>query len=277
MIDPLVGVQTTGDASRLQQVFWNLLSNAVKFTPRDGKIQVVLERIKSHIELSVSDTGQGIESEFLPYVFDRFRQADSSASRVHGGLGLGLSIVRNLIELHGGTVRAHSAGRGQGAMFVVSLPVRAIRRVEPPDAQVVKLPRQAFDCESLNLTGVRILVLDDERDARELVKRILEECDSVVAAAGSAEEALSILERESFDVIVSDIGMPGSDGYEFVRRLRAMEANSGRAKTPTVALTAYARADDRRRALLAGFQAHIAKPVEGGELLAVIASLAGRV
>jgi hypothetical protein len=277
LIDPLPGIGTTGDPNRLQQVVWNLLSNAVKFTPKGGKIQVVLERVESHVELSVSDTGMGIKPEFLPHVFDRFRQADASAGRTHGGLGLGLSIVRNLVELHGGTVRAESLGEGQGSTFVVSLPVRVVS-IDPraphlhPNAQATPL-----DCETLNLKGVRVLVVDDEPDARLLVKRLLEECECVVSAVGSGEEALQLSGTSGFDVLVSDIGMPNEDGYAFIRRWREQEAKAGRPKTPAVALTAYARAEDRRRAILAGYQAHIAKPVETGELLAVVASLAGRV
>jgi light-regulated signal transduction histidine kinase (bacteriophytochrome)/CheY-like chemotaxis protein len=277
LIDPLPGIGTTGDPNRLQQVVWNLLSNAVKFTPKGGKIQVVLERVDSHVELSVSDTGMGIKPEFLPHVFDRFRQADASAGRVHGGLGLGLSIVRNLVELHGGTVRAASLGEGQGSTFVVSLPVRVVS-IDPrtphlhPKAQAMPL-----DCEMLNLKGVRVLVVDDEPDARHLVKRVLEECECLVSAVGSGEEALQLSRTSGIDVLISDIGMPNEDGYAFIRRWREQEATSGLPKTPAVALTAYARAEDRRRAILAGYQAHIAKPVETGELLAVVASLAGRV
>ncbi|HEY4308374.1 MAG TPA: ATP-binding protein [Pirellulales bacterium] len=277
MIDPLVDVQTTGDPGRLQQVAWNLLSNAVKFTPRDGKIQVVLERVSSHIELSIADTGQGIAPEFLPHIFDRFRQADSSASRAHGGLGLGLSIVRNLVELHGGTVRAHSPGIGLGTTFVVSIPVRAVRRVEPRNSANLRHAPRPIDADTLNLTDVRVLALDDERDARELVKRILEEAGCRVQIAGTIDAAFEAFANATFDVIISDIGMPGQDGFAFIRQLRAAEAAQKRTKTPAVALTAYARAEDRRKAIVAGYQAHIAKPVESGELLAVVASLAGRV
>ncbi|WP_254511678.1 ATP-binding protein [Anatilimnocola floriformis] len=275
IIDPLRGVQTTGDPQRLQQIVWNLLSNAVKFTPRGGKVQVILERVSSHVELTIADSGQGIDPAFLPYVFDRFRQAESASNRKHGGLGLGLSIVRNLVELHGGAVRASSRGNGQGATFVVSLPVRAIQQPEGEDP-TSSLPHP-LDCESFNLQGVRVFVVDDEVDSRELVGRILTECECVVNLAGSADEALQILARESADVIISDIGMPGRDGYEFLKAWRAREQQLQLNKIPAVALTAYARAEDRRRALVAGFQAHVAKPVDRGELLAIVASLTGRV
>lgn len=278
IIDSLRSVETTGDPQRLQQIVWNLLSNAVKFTPRGGKVQVILERVASHVELTISDSGQGISPEFLPYVFDRFRQADAAANRLHGGLGLGLSIVRNLVELHGGTVRAFSRGVNQGAMFTVSLPVRAILQVEAdgethePDSQPHPL-----DCESFHLDGVRVLALDDEQDSRELICRFLEECGCIVSTAANVEDALDQLERETPDVIISDIGLPGRDGYDFVRAWRKREHERQQAKIPAVALTAYARAEDRRRALVAGFQAHVAKPVDQGELLAIIASLTGRV
>jgi CheY-like chemotaxis protein len=277
LIDPLPGLQMTADPNRLQQVVWNLLSNAVKFTPKGGKIQVVLERVDSHVELTISDTGIGLKPEFLPHVFDRFRQGDSSAGRTHGGLGIGLSIVRNLVELHGGTVRAQSMGEGAGSTFVISLPVRAVS-ADPRTPRIhPKGQSTPVDCETLNLKGVRILVVDDEPDARLLIQRLLEECECAVTAVGSGEEAIGIFPTASFDVLVSDIGMPNEDGYAFIRRWRDQETSSGRPKTPAVALTAYARGEDRRRAILAGYQAHIAKPVETGELLAVVASLAGRV
>jgi light-regulated signal transduction histidine kinase (bacteriophytochrome)/CheY-like chemotaxis protein len=275
LIDPLIGIQTTGDPGRLQQIVWNLLSNAVKFTPKGGKVQVVLERVNSHIELSISDSGQGIEPEFLPYVFERFRQADASSTRRHGGLGLGLSIVRSLVELHGGNVQAFSPGADKGSMFVVSLPVRAVQRAVSGRDETGNV--SATSSEDLNLQGLRILVVDDEPDARLLAQRILEENGCNVTLAGSAGEALTKLEQQAFDLVLSDIGMPDSDGMELIRRWRTLETQLGRSKTPAISLTAYARPDDRRRAIMAGFQAHIAKPVEAGELLAVIASLTGRV
>jgi chemotaxis family two-component system sensor kinase Cph1 len=276
LIDPLHNVNITGDPNRLQQVIWNLLTNAVKFTPRDGKVQIVLQRVNSHVELSVADTGAGIKPEFLPYVFDRFRQADASASRKHGGLGLGLSIVRNIVELHGGSVRAQSQGLGYGATFVVSLPIRIIH-VPADDTRVHPRSQRQVDCDALNLDGVRVLVVDDEADARTFIERLLIDCHCTASAVGSVSDALERLKSGGFDVLVSDIGMPGEDGYSLIKKLREFEESNGKSKIPAVALTAYARTEDRRRAMLAGFQAHVAKPVEAGELLAVIASLAGRV
>ncbi|MFO0843676.1 MAG: ATP-binding protein [Gemmataceae bacterium] len=271
VLDPLAG-PVSGDPARLQQVVWNLLSNAVKFTPKGGKVQVVLERVNSHVEISVSDTGQGIRPEFLPYVFDRFRQADSSTTRRHGGLGLGLSIVKQLIEMHGGSVRAKSPGEGQGATFTVSLPVPVVhdaaagRRPQPSPEQPCP-PRT-------HLGGVKVLVVDDESDSRELVRRILRACEAEVFTAGSAEEAAAAAERHRPHVLVSDIGMPGQDGYDLIRRVRA--AGRSAREMPAVALTAFARPEERRRALLAGFQVHIAKPVDPEELVALVASLVGR-
>lgn len=266
----------TGDPTRLQQIFWNLLSNAVKFTPRGGRVQIVLERVNSHVEIVVSDSGQGIEPAFLPHVFDRFRQQDADANRQHGGLGLGLSIVRHLVELHGGSIYARSEGEGTGAEFVVSLPLRAVasrgRRRNLPEVDET----EAIEETSLDLGGARILVLDDEQDARDLVWRLLEDRGAVVTAAGSAEEALEHYRGGGFDAIISDVGMPTVDGHEFIRRIRALETSTGLPRRPAVALTAYARPEDRRRALMAGYQAHVAKPVEPGEIIAVIASLVGK-
>jgi light-regulated signal transduction histidine kinase (bacteriophytochrome)/ActR/RegA family two-component response regulator len=278
LIDPLVGVETTGDPHRLQQVVWNLLTNAVKFTPKGGKIQVVLERVDSHVELSVADNGQGIAPEFLPHIFDRFRQADASAARKHGGLGLGLSIVRHLVEVHGGTVRAYSAGPGRGSTFTVALPLRMIQRNEKfPKTHPTSNLTRPMDCESLNIAGLEVLIVDDERDARALIRRVLEECDCRVTTAASMAEALALLGERKFDVIVSDVGMPGGDGFQFIHDWREIETQRSLRRIPAIALTAYARPEDRRRALLAGFQAHIAKPVDVSELLVLVASTAGRV
>lgn len=277
MIDPLINVRTTGDPHRLQQVCWNLLSNAVKFTPRGGKVQVFLERINSHIELSISDTGQGIEPDFLPYVFDRFRQAESSTSRKYGGLGLGLSIVRSLVELHGGTVRAYSRGTDLGSLFTISLPVRAIRTPEAPSEKGKPTVERTPTPDNFNLSGLRILEVDDEEDARSLLHHLLVELQVDVTTCVSADEALQVLQDQQFDLIISDVGMPGKDGYEFMRAWRIREGELKRTKTPAVALTAYARSEDRRKVLMAGFQAHIAKPVDRDELLAIVASLTNRV
>jgi PAS domain S-box-containing protein len=262
-----------GDPGRLQQVFWNLLTNAVKFTPAGGRIDVIMERVNSHVEVSIEDSGIGIKPEFLAFVFDRFRQADSSTTRRHGGLGLGLSIVKHLVELHGGSVRVKSAGEGQGATFVVALPISVMRtedtgHLERPafsdvDVSTIELP---------SLAGVRALVVDDQEDARILMCRLIEEHGGQCALAASGEEALRILGQEDVNIIISDIGMPGFDGYELIRKIRANPA-PGIRNLPAIALTAYARADDRQRALLAGFQMHVSKPVEPRELIAGIASL----
>ena len=274
-IDPMTGVNVTGDPHRLQQVLWNLLNNAIKFTPKGGRVNVVLKRVASHVELSVSDSGIGIPPDFLPHVFDRFRQADGSNARQFGGLGLGLSIVRNLVELHGGTVSVESPGPGSGTTFTVTLPLRAV--TPQPDEHPRAHVGGALNCDDLHLSGVRVLVVDDEPDTRELVCRVLIECHVAVTSARSAAEAIEKLNAGEFDVMVSDIGMPGEDGYGLIRRVREREQRDGRAKMPAIALTAYARAQDRQKIMLAGFQVHVAKPVEAAELLVTVASLAGRV
>lgn len=270
IVDPLAG-PVSGDTNRLQQVLWNLLANAIKFTPRGGKVQVVLERVNSHVELSVADTGEGIEPAFLPFLFDRFSQADASTTRKHGGLGLGLSIVKTLVELHGGTIRADSAGQGQGATFVIELPIRATKAGddEPPRSRAGRSPVR-FDGRD-TLSGLKVLIVDDEADARSLVNRFLTDAKATTALAGSAAEAHSLLRDFAADVIISDIGMPEQDGYEFIRRRRDIGDN-----TPALALTAFARAEDRIRSIEAGFQTHLRKPVEPAALVAVVASLTGR-
>jgi PAS domain S-box-containing protein len=279
VLDPLAG-PIAGDPNRLQQVFWNLLTNAIKFTPRGGRIQVLLERVNSHLQVSVSDTGEGISPEFLPHVFDRFRQADASTTRKHGGLGLGLSIVKQLVELHGGAIRVKSGGTGLGSTFIVDLPLAAVHAARDSDA-AERHPRAPSSGSTgmydpcVQLAGVRILVVDDEPDARAMLRRVLVDCDAVVTTAGSAAEALKCVIDEKFDAVVSDIGMPGEDGYSLIRQIRALPADQG-GQTPAVALTAYARAEDRVKAVMAGFQHHIAKPVEPAELIAMVASLTGR-
>jgi PAS domain S-box-containing protein len=262
-----------GDPGRLQQVIWNLLTNAVKFTPPGGRIDVVLERVNSHVEVSVEDSGIGIKPEFLAFVFDRFRQADSSTTRRHGGLGLGLSIVKHLVELHGGSVRVKSPGEGQGATFIVALPISVLRSEEAPreerpsfsdvDVASIELP---------SLAAVRAVVVDDEPDARILICRLIEEHGGQCHVAATAAEALTMVAAGDVNILISDIGMPDVDGYELMRRIRAMHASECR-NIPAIALTAYARAGDRQRALLAGYQMHVAKPVEPRELIAGIASL----
>ncbi|HZG54448.1 MAG TPA: ATP-binding protein [Pyrinomonadaceae bacterium] len=279
LLDPQAG-PVSGDTDRLQQVVWNLLSNAIKFTPKGGRVQVRLERVDSHVEIIVSDSGKGISAEFLPHVFDRFRQADGTSTRKQGGLGLGLSIVRQLVELHGGTVSVESGGEGQGATFVVQLPQMIARRQEDAEAPLLRRHPTAggeavsFDCPP-SLKGLRVLVVDDEPDTRLLLRTVLERCGSEVTTAGSAEEALAAFAKSKPDILISDIGMPREDGYEFIVKLRAAEAVSG-GRVPAIALTAYARVEDRVRALNAGFQVHVPKPIEPIELLAVVASLAGR-
>jgi PAS domain S-box-containing protein len=278
VIDPQAGL-VSGDAGRLQQVFWNLLANGIKFTPRGGKVQVTLERVSSNLEVRVSDTGEGIPPAFLPHVFDRFRQADASTTRRHGGLGLGLAISKQLVELHGGSIRAQSAGAGQGATFTVSLPVSAVSVGRHATAEDRAQPRAALHPETVDsritLEGVRVMMVDDEPDARHLVQRLLEDHGAHVVTAASAAEAYEHLAQHRFDVLVSDIGMPGEDGYALLRRVRALGRERG-GNIAALALTAYARAEDRVRAVLAGFQMYISKPVEAVELVAMVASLAGR-
>jgi PAS domain S-box-containing protein len=265
------GGRIRGDANRLQQVFWNLLTNAVKFTPADGRVDVILERVNSHVEVCVEDSGIGIKPEFLAFVFDRFRQADSSTTRRHGGLGLGLSIVKHLSELHGGSVRVKSPGEGQGSSFIVALPVAAIRG---GDAGIEERPRFAdLDVTALELpelSGVTVLVVDDELDSRALMERLIQERNGRALTVPTAAEALRTLAAEHVDILVSDIGMPDVDGYQLIQRLRKSKEQR---HLPAIALTAYARPEDRQRALLAGYQMHLAKPVDPRELIAGIASL----
>ena len=261
-----------GDPQRIQQVVWNLLSNSIKFTPRGGTIDVVLRRTGSQVEIRISDSGIGIRPEFLPHVFERFRQADSSTTRRHGGLGLGLSIVKHLVELHGGSVVAESAGEGRGAAFSVLLPIRAVR---DDDAHPVAQSAMGRDL-SFQLTGVRVLVVDDDPDARDLIASVLAGVDALPATAGSAGEALALLAEQPFDVILSDVGMPERDGYQLMRTIRALPHDRG-GKIPAIAVTAFARSEDRTRALLAGYQVHLAKPIEPHELIVTVASLAGKV
>lgn len=278
VLDPSAG-SVLGDTERLQQLVWNLLSNAIKFTPKGGRVQIGLKRINSHVEITVTDTGQGISAEFLPFVFDLFRQADSSITRSFGGLGLGLAIVRQLVELHGGTVRVESSGEGQGATFTVSLPVMIITPMTHEAERVHPTlgGNHSFDF-SPKLDGLKILIVDDEADARDLLTYTLEMCGAEVIAANSATAAIAVLTQASSSIhmLISDIGMPDRDGYELLRQVRALTPEQG-GRVPAVALTAYARTEDRRAALLAGFQSHIAKPVEAAELVAVIANLTGRI
>lgn len=272
IIDPAAG-PVSGDLNRLQQIMWNLLSNAVKFTPKGGNIEIIVERLVSHLEVTVKDSGVGIKPEFLGYVFDRFRQADSSLTRQHGGLGLGLAIVKQLVGLHGGTVRAESTGEGEGASFIISLPLAPIRDRKDQHPAMSIYP--GADCEHVALSGIRVLVVDDEPDARELIKLILTESKADVIIASSAAEGLEILKAQKPHVMISDIGMPEKDGYQFIREVRSLPAVHG-GKIPAIALTAFAGSGDRTRALIAGYQMHLAKPVESHELIATIGSLRGR-
>ncbi len=261
-----------GDKDRLQQVVWNLLTNAVKFTPRRGHIHVVVKRVNSHVAIDVIDNGQGIPPEFLGQVFDRFRQADATTTRRHGGLGLGLSIVKQLTELHGGTVQVTSEGVGQGATFTVSLPLQSVRHQSPQaTAQMQRNAPLDEAAAKVELKGTKVLVVDDEEDSVRTVSRILERHGAEVRGVYSMEKALEEFTRFAPHVVLSDVGMPGHDGYELVQRLRAMP---GGRTVPAVALTALARSEDRTRALRAGFQLHIAKPVDFNELVAVVQNLA---
>ncbi|HWS86245.1 MAG TPA: PAS domain S-box protein [Pyrinomonadaceae bacterium] len=270
-------VTVSGDPVRLQQVVWNLLSNAIKFTPRGGRVQVRMERVNSHVEIAVSDTGAGIPPEFLPHVFDRFRQADMKTTRQHGGMGLGLAIARHLVELHGGTVKAESGGEGHGATFTVLLPVAPVYHAEGEAARVHPAARSTRPTFELfdRLDGVKILVVDDEPDTREMLKAGLGQCGADVSVAASAAEAMGAIENSPPDLIISDIGMPEEDGYELMRRIRRLPAEAG-GRVPAIALTAYARVEDRMHALRAGYQMHVPKPVELAELAAVAASLVRR-
>jgi len=273
--DPGVG-PISGDADRLQQIVWNLLTNAVKFTPKGGRIHVKVQRIDSHVEIVVTDSGVGISKEFLPHVFDRFRQADASTTRIYGGLGLGLSIVHQLVDLHGGTVSVQSEGEGKGATFTITLPfVNVVNTLEEEPAHPTENGKPlSFDCLP-SLQGLKVLVVDDEIDTRELIREVLNECGSEVITSGSAAEALEALKQSKPDILISDLGMPDEDGYSFIAKVRALPSEQG-GGIPAAALTAYARAEDRMRVLRSGFQFHLPKPVDCAELVTVVASLAAR-
>ncbi|HMH49536.1 MAG TPA: PAS domain S-box protein [Candidatus Acidoferrum sp.] len=274
VLDPRAG-PITGDPARLQQVVWNLLMNAVKFTPKGGRVQVHLQRVNSHVEIVVSDTGQGIASEILPFVFDRFRQADSSPTRAHTGLGLGLALVKYLVELHGGSVVAQSPGEGRGATFIVKLPLMIAEMVAGPAQRVH--PTAPVDAVpgGVRLDGRRVLLVDDDPDALELASAILTGAGATVRTSLSAPDALAVLRQWRPDALVSDIEMPGEDGYSLIRKVRALDANEG-GRTPAVALTAYGRTQDRMLSLTAGYNMHVPKPVDPGELTTIIASIATR-
>ena len=276
-VDPRAG-PVSGDPERLQQVLWNLLSNAVKFTPKGGRVEVRLARAGSSAEITVSDTGQGISAEFLPYVFERFRQADTTTTRRHAGLGLGLAITRHLVELHGGTIRADSPGEGLGATFTVRLPVMAAHDAGRASEVAADGQRGAGEARAevaARLEGVRVLVVDDERDTRDLLVTILTQAGAVAEAAATAADALDALRRGAPDLLISDIEMANEDGYSLIRKVRDAEGGQGRG-IPAIALTAHARASDRLRALSAGYQMHMPKPVEPPELVTAVANLTGR-
>lgn len=273
IIDPHAG-PVSGDPTRLQQVVWNLLTNAIKFTPKGGKVDVLLERVNSHLEITVHDSGVGIPPEMLSVIFERFRQADSSTTRAFGGLGLGLSIVKHLVELHGGTVRAKSPGHEKGATFIVTLPLAPFRpdevRIHPKTSKPNK-----FDSAEIDLQGVKIFVVDDEIDTRKLLIRLLSDCGAEVKAFSNAGDTLDELVHNKPHLLISDIGMPLMDGYQFMQQVRALETPETK-PLPAIALTAFARSEDRTRAMIAGYDMHVAKPIEAQELLATVANVAGR-
>jgi CheY-like chemotaxis protein len=266
-----------GDVARIQQIIWNLISNAIKFTPSGGSVEIKLKAETEHLVISVSDTGDGIDPQFLPFVFDRFLQADGSTTRTHGGLGLGLAIVRHLVELHGGTVKAESDGKGKGAVFTVRLPLGQRPKVETQtNRKAPAVQQNSLKNDSCNdLSGLTVLVVDDEIDSLELIKVFLEHCGAQVETANSVEKALNYLTETLPDVLVSDIGMPDADGYELIRRVREFAPERG-GSIPAVALTAYARSEDKTRALHSGFQTHLAKPIEMDELITAISKVSGR-
>jgi CheY-like chemotaxis protein len=262
----------SGDSMRLQQIVWNLLSNAVKFTPKGGQVTVRLKREYSNVVIVVSDTGEGISPQFLPYIIYRFRQAESTTKRQHGGLGLGLAIVRHLVEAHGGTIRASSQGVGKGASFTVTFPALAVHR-NGIDAERAFFPAgSATTAAPEILKGLRVLVIDDEEDARELLTIALMYSGAEVRTADTVRAALDILDQWKPNVLVSDIGMPGEDGYDLIRRVRALESERG-GTIPALALTGYASAEDAARARVAGYETHMAKPVAPSELIVAVANL----
>jgi PAS domain S-box-containing protein len=264
----------SGDVDRLQQVVWNILSNAAKFTPNGGRVEISVSQSATHVHVQVKDTGPGIEPEFLPYVFERFRQADGSTTRTHGGLGLGLAIVRHLVELHGGTIAVENSEAGSGAIFTIRLPLPT-GELRPEALAGADAPLKDTQSEQASLEGLQILIADDETDALDLITVELAQHGAKVTAVTNAEDALKALEQGRFDLLISDIGMPKIDGYELIRQIRKLEAGKDK-RIPAVALTAYARVEDRMQAIVAGYSTHIAKPVDATELVMIVASLSGR-
>jgi CheY-like chemotaxis protein/two-component sensor histidine kinase len=275
LLMPRADLLMTGDSTRLQQVVSNLLSNAIKFTPKHGRITVVLSHEDNQVQLAVTDSGQGIAREFLPFVFDRFRQADSSTTRANGGLGLGLALVRHLIELHGGTISADSKGRDQGSTFVVTLPLGQNDHDSPGDRTPGSKDLQPLGPSGGSLAGVKILVVEDHEDTSELLASIVHQQGAEVRRSSSVDEALEVLSRWRPDVILSDIGMPEWDGYQFIEKLRRLPADRGGA-IPAAAITSYATEEDRRRALAMGYQLHVAKPVKPDDIIDAVSRLSGR-
>ena len=258
-----------GDASRLQQIFWNLLSNAVKFTPLNGQIEIILRAADAFAEVVIRDSGQGISNDFLPFVFERFRQGDGSSKRKHGGLGLGLSIVKNLVEMHGGTIRAESAGAGAGATFTMTLPLLLPQKGEP-DFE----PSAGFSVKAAknDFAGIRILIVDDDPDSLEMLRYVLEDTKAHILTAGGASEALARFSAFEPDILISDLGMPDMDGYDLIRQIRALPSQSG-GRTPAIALTGYVGAEEQKRVQSAGFDIHVAKPVDFSKLMKIINNL----
>jgi signal transduction histidine kinase len=263
----------TGDPTRLQQIVWNLLSNAIKFTTKGGRVEVRLKTVGADVQIAVRDYGQGIAPDFLPYVFEPFRQQDASTSRVHGGLGLGLAISKHLVELHGGQIAAHSDGEGRGSTFTVSLPISGPASSNPPSQRTIRQFGAGADVQSpAHLRGLHVLVVDDDNDARELVASILQGCGCRITLAHGAQDAMTKLVAEVPDLLLSDIGMPGEDGYDLIRKVRSLPREKG-GDIPAAAITAFARPEDRRRMLNAGYSIHLPKPVEPAELIAVVSTL----
>ena len=270
------GCLVSGDANRLQQIFWNLFSNAVKFTPEGGTVRVEVKEKKPHVRVAVTDSGSGITAEFLPYIFDRFRQADGSTTRMHGGLGLGLAIVKHLVQLHGGEVEVTSEGKNKGATFIVTLPLAL------SDASLAEERNAASEANGNGaapgllqfLKGLRILVVDDEADSRDLVSAILTRCGSEVNCCESAAAGIKAFKSWKPDLLISDIGMPLEDGYSLIKKLRNLKSKHAR-EIPALALTAYATKEDRARTLSSGFQMHVAKPIDPENLIRSIAKAMG--
>jgi PAS domain S-box-containing protein len=273
ILDPRAGA-VRGDPTRLQQIVWNLLSNAVKFTPENGMVEVSLSRVNSHVELAVTDTGLGIEEDFLPYVFDRFSQLDTSTTRRHGGLGLGLAIVKHLVELHGGNVQAKSGGAGTGSTFRVNLPFPASLPRTFTDVHPQAHSPGSESWNAPNLSGRKILVVDDDRDAAELVTHLLSEAGAEIIQTHSAAHALGVLETDQFDAIISDIGMPEMDGFQLMREIRQLPSPAG--QMPAIALTAFGRSEDRRNAMISGFDVFLSKPIDSSELMATVGRIISR-